>query len=153
MELALLIYGISLLPQISSALSFLSYSLFFGAIISSVVWLIASDERNLGESEKQKARNCVATCGSWIKRSITWFLIVGAISIAIPSEKTAYMMAGSYAAQTVAQSEAMGKVITESGKISSKILDIINNKLDGYVEETMQKAEKAISTDNKETKA
>jgi hypothetical protein len=152
MELALLIYGVSLLPQLSASLGWLLFVLVIPMIISGITWLVNTDDRYLSESEKERAKTTVDSARTWFKRSVIWFFIAGAMNTLLPSEKTAYMMVGGYVSQTIVQSDAMGRVVSESSKISGKILDIINNKLDGYVEETVKGAEKAITNDNTATK-
>jgi hypothetical protein len=60
----------------------------------------------------------------------------------LPAPKTAYMMVGAYAAQKVAEN---GKVQETGGKV----LELINQKLDGYLEEGMKEAEAKISRETK----
>jgi hypothetical protein len=68
------------------------------------------------------------------------------VTVLIPNEKTAYTMVGAYAAQKVVENN---KVQDMSGKV----LTIINQKLDTYIDEGIQeaekKAEKAIKGDKK----
>lgn len=149
MELALLVYGISLLPQINVSINLLMAALMIVIVIASIAWVVNSDERHMSENEKERSRMVVNSSKTWVKRSITWIFIAGVISTLLPSEKTAYMMVGGYVSQRIVQSDTMGKVVNESSKISGKILNIINNKLDGYVEETMENAKTAITNGNK----
>jgi hypothetical protein len=64
------------------------------------------------------------------------------VAILIPSEKTAYIMVGAYATQKVAENEK----VQETGQ---KVLSIINNKLDSYVEEGIKKATEAATKEKK----
>lgn len=146
MELALLIYGISLLPQITGSLTFLTIVAVAVTIVGLIVWGVNLEEPSYrSEAEIARQRALGTSAKFWIKRGSTWVLILGVLNIIVPSEKTSYMMVGAYAAQTVAQSETVGKVLTESGKISNKILTIINGKLDTYVEEAINEVDKATA--------
>lgn len=69
------------------------------------------------------------------KWSIPGLVICAIVAIMIPSEKTAYTMVGAYAAQKVAENP---KVRDMSGKV----LTIIEQKLDTYIEEGIKQAEK-----------
>jgi hypothetical protein len=53
----------------------------------------------------------------------------------LPAPKTAYMMVGAYAAQKVAEN---GKVQETGGKV----LELINQKLDSYIEEGLEQVQK-----------
>ena len=64
------------------------------------------------------------------------------MAIIIPSQKTAYMMVGAYATQRVAENP---KVQDMSGKV----LTIIEQKLDGYIEDGIKEAEDKIKKASK----
>lgn len=146
MELALLIYIISIFPQISHFLVMITTALVIVAIVLFVVWAVNIEEPSFThESEIAKRREILAKIKSWFKNIITWLIVINIINIAIPSERTAYMMVGGYLSQSIAQSETMGKVLTESGKLSNKVLTIINSKLDGYIDEAIKEVEKATN--------
>jgi hypothetical protein len=74
------------------------------------------------------------------------FFITGIISawvvILIPTEKTAYTMVGAYAAQKVAEND---KVQAMSGKV----LTIIEQKLDSYIEDGIKAAEDKVESGKK----
>lgn len=146
MELALLIYVITMLPQISHFLVAITISLTIVAIGLCMVWAFHLEEPSFKtESELAKRRETVAKINPWLKKVITWMIVINIINIAIPSERTAYMMVGGYLSQSIAQSEQMEKVLSESGKISNKILTIINSKLDTYVDEAIKEVDTATS--------
>lgn len=146
MELALLIYVINMLPSLDDSLSFLISISLLVSIILGLIFLVNLDERYESETNKEVQRKYVKISGLWFKRFIIASFIMVGFKVFIPSERTAYMMVAGYISQSIAQSEQMGKVLSESGKISNKILTIINNKLDTYVDETMNKVEKVVES-------
>jgi len=148
MELALLVYVISLLPKISGFL--LALTVGTGALCAGfTLYRVAELPIHSWDGEgtrKEKEKN-QPFAEKWMKRFGIIALIIGAINIAIPSERTAYMMVGAYTAQTVAQNEK----VQETGK---KVIDLINQKLDTYIEEgTKQVEEVAEKTTKKAKKA
>jgi hypothetical protein len=85
--------------------------------------------------------------------------IVGVISLIlltfIPTEKTAYMMAGVYVAQEIAESPVTAQIVDKAGnrinriidgtdEINGKVYKIINQKLDSYI------AEQTATIENKQ---
>lgn len=64
----------------------------------------------------------------WTGVFCAWALIL------LPSEKTAYTMVGAYAAQKVAENDKVQQM-------SGKVLTIIEQKLDGYIDEGVKEAE------------
>ena len=123
MDLALLVYAISLLKPLNDALGVVNIcitllvclGLFFALINAVNHW-------------------------KWFKSKLVWmvvtFCVVGTIKIFIPEEKTAYMMVGAYTAQKIAQDP-------KTAQIGARILTILNQKLDLYIAEGLEQAEKA----------
>lgn len=62
-------------------------------------------------------------------------IVAAILNIFIPSEKTAYIMVGAYATQKVSENEK----VQETGK---KVLTLIEQKLDSYIEEGINSASK-----------
>ena len=143
MDLALLIYGISLIEGLK---------VFFGIIIvTSIIALLISGmftcnwkfdgqeyswNLNRDGTVKERVlsgRNFVA---SIFKYSIVATFIAGFANILLPSERTAYMMVGAYATQKVAENEK----VQETGK---KVLTLIEQKLDSYIESSIKDVEKS----------
>lgn len=92
--------------------------------------------------EKKKER--------WGKNSIIVTIVSLVFVTFLPTEKTAYMMIGAYAAEEIVNSDVtakiVGKTVDKVGKIadntdevSGKVLTIINQKLDKYIEEGSKK--------------
>lgn len=136
MDLALLVYGISLLHGIGG--------FFVAGILASgagtaffFMWYVTETNRcsyySKEENDKREANGVM--CITWIKRLIPTGIICAFLLIFVPTEKTAYTMVGAYAAQKVAENE---KVQAMSGKV----LTIIEQKLDSYIEDGIDEATK-----------
>jgi hypothetical protein len=150
MDLALLVYCISLLDRVHGLLFFI---LFF-SIILFIISGIATSTWKFDGSEYSWDLNKDGTVKEKVlagrrfgeKDSFITLIIASIVTVLIPNEKTAYTMVGAYAAQKVVENN---KVQDMSGKV----LTIINQKLDTYIDEGIQeaekKAEKAIKGDKK----
>jgi hypothetical protein len=64
------------------------------------------------------------------------------LNVLLPSEKTAYTMVAAYAAQKVAENDKVQQM-------SGKVLTIIEQKLDGYIEDGIKEAEAKVSKQTK----
>ena len=138
MDLALLVYGISLLSKISvffAAMTFIGIAvlvvslIYRGAELSINTW---DDQQRV----KWKQERIPGTM-KIVWTSATVALVFCVLGIFVPSEKTAYTMVGAYAAQKVAEDPKVQDM-------SNKVLTIINQKLDHYVEEGLAEAEKRV---------
>lgn len=67
----------------------------------------------------------------WVAIASAWVLIL------LPTEKTAYTMVGAYAAQKVAESDKVQQM-------SGKVLTIIEQKLDSYIDEGIDEAKTKV---------
>jgi hypothetical protein len=72
----------------------------------------------------------------WVAVASAWFLIL------LPTEKTAYTMVGAYAAQKVAENDKVQQM-------SGKVLTIIEQKLDAYIDEGIKEAEDKVKKEKK----
>ena len=136
MDLALLVYGISLLHGIQGFLT--AILLLSGAGVGFFfVWNASETDRKhyYSEAENDAREANGVMCIKWIKRLIVTGFIASFVMIFVPTEKTAYTMVGAYAAQKVAENE---KVQAMSGKV----LTIIEQKLDSYIEDGINEATK-----------
>ena len=142
MDLALLVYGISLLGKISG---FFGVTIFIAACcaIGSGIYRATecTEESWYGETTNAKRKAKAAGVDKFLKRSIIAIVLAAWGMILLPDEKTAYTMVAAYAAQKV----------TENGKVqelSSKVLTIIDQKMDQFIEEGTKelnkKADKAM---------
>ena len=136
MDLVWLVYGISLLHGFGGLL-------IAGAIVSSFFGLCfliyrgaeCSQESWHGERENQKRAEKGVWAMGHAKTCLKVFITCSILATLLPTEKTAYMMVGAYATQKIAEDDR----VQETG---GKVLKIINQKLDTYVEEGMIEAEK-----------
>lgn len=140
MDLALLVYGISILHSINN---FLTTVVVVGSIVTSITTFVylcfrldspsKYDYMDKPKSEVEKSWNDKKDfVAKIIKFSIPVLFVASILAIILPSEKTAYIMVGAYTAQKVAENP-------EVQKLSGKVLTIIENKLDTYVDEAEKK--------------
>jgi hypothetical protein len=125
MDLALLVYGISLLHGIGVffvAILFIAAATMAGNFI---YWIDGYGESR-GPGCKERAWKAF-----WVGVCACWALIL------LPTEKTAYTMVGAYAAQKVAENDKVQKM-------SGKVLTIIEQKLDSYIEQGIKEAEDKV---------
>ena len=116
MDLALLVYGISVLNSLGAVSAVIATSSIAVAGISAIGYF-----SSYYESEQK-------TAGRFFKYSTIVLSIVTPILVIVPSEKTMYTMVGAYAAQKVAEDPKVQN-------LSAKVLKIVENKLDSYIEE------------------
>lgn len=141
MDLVWLVYGISLLSGF--------HGMFLAAVIIStittMVLLIYRAAECTQATYYDKAENeHRAKMAEWAmghaKTTFIVFVSSATLLTFLPSEKTAYLMVGAYATQKIAENDK----VQETG---GKVLTIINQKLDEYVDEGIKaatdKAEKA----------
>ena len=126
MDLALLVYGISLLHGI---VGFFVLLLVAAAATIAGNWIYWID--GYGD---ERAAGCKARAWKafWVAVIACWIIIL------IPSEKTAYTMVGAYAAQKVAENDKVQQM-------SGKVLTIIEQKLDSYIEDGIAEADKKLN--------
>jgi hypothetical protein len=135
MDLALLVYGISLLSGFMKLFIFL--------IVASIITIAANgiyyvDYCNAGTDVGTRtiARMWKAF---WVG------MIAFVMTIFTPTEKTAYTMVGAYAAQKVSENDKVQQM-------SGKVLTIIEQQLDGYIEQGIKEAEEKVKKTVKEKK-
>lgn len=135
MDLALLVYGISVLGNISPVLGMLLFTSFFVFVII-LIYRFAGLSIESWDSQTTVKRKMDAqpAVEKWAKRIFAIFAVSTVLMILIPSEKTAYMMVGAYATQKIAENDK----VQQTGQ---KVLTIINQKLDSYVDEGLKQAE------------
>jgi hypothetical protein len=109
MELALLVYLINLLGPVKTMCT---ATVFFGGIVW-CAWKIHSINMKAGGPSWQLS---------------TTIILAIVLSIALPSERTAYLMVGAYTAQKVAESPQVQE-------LSADVLKIITAKVKYYAEE------------------
>lgn len=121
MELALLVYAISLLEGLRT---FLVVAAFAAGMV-----IIGSGIATL------ESYNDTAAAKRWFKRSVITLAILGFLSTLIPTERTAYIMVAAYATQKVAENPE----VRDTG---DKVLTLINSKLDQLILEANEPKKK-----------
>lgn len=124
MDLALLVYGISTLENLKVFLG-----LIMGACAACSLFLVMNSTFISREEE--------AKYWKWAKRCVVVFCVIGFLQVLLPSQKTAYTMVGAYAAQRVSENEKVQQM-------SGKVITIIEQKLDGYIDEGLEEARKKL---------
>ena len=142
MDLALLVYGISLLDGLDKLIVFLTFA---AAIVSagSIIYTLShkfdsyeySWNCNKDGTVKQSVLENRAAGEKLMKRGLITLVVLLVIQIFIPSQKTAYTMVGAYAAQKVVENKGVQDT-------SDKVMTIINQKLDKYIDEGIAEAKK-----------
>ena len=125
MDLALLVYGISLLHGIATF--FIGLTMLAGlSMIANFIYLSETYDKDKIDGTWKRIWKSF-----WVGVFAFWVLIL------IPTEKTAYTMVGAYAAQKVAENDKVQQM-------SGKVLTIIEQKLDGYIEDGIKEAEDKV---------
>lgn len=143
MDLALLVYAISLLHGIGTFV--VMCMLASGAVgVVFFLWRVTECDEQHWYNDKQNKRRVEngVMCEKWIKRSLVSLFCFGLLLIFIPTEKTAYTMVGAYAAQKVAENDKVQQM-------SGKVLTIIEQKLDSYIDEGIKAAEDKVESGKK----
>jgi hypothetical protein len=138
MELALLVYVISQLGIITKTVGVFMVLSMFASLVSGLIWRISYASPNVWN-----VLNDGTPKPSWLaeqkvakdifRLAAIVFCITVPLNIVLPSERTAYLMVGAYTAQTVAQNDKVNEM-------SSKVMKIIESKVDSYVKEIEPKA-------------
>ena len=149
MDLALLVYGISLLHGIEGFFVGMIVISSIVAIVSGIVtanWKFSGSEYSWDLNKDGTVKEKVLAGRRFGEKAFKWSLVVFFISallnVLIPNEKTAYTMVGAYAAQKVAENEK----VQQTG---DKVLKIINQKLDSYIDEGIKEATNKIKEKTK----
>lgn len=144
MNLALLVYGITTISNISNIILAVIIILAIGIVIwSGYVGIECTSEWSWDSEEKKLDKRRI--------RGKYWKVlsIVGSVTLAlsiiralIPSEKTMYVMVGAYAAQQIIESP-------DAKRLYGKTLTIIETKLDEYIEEASKTVDEKTSDKTK----
>lgn len=141
MDLALLVYGLSLLNGVGTLLGITLTMLLIATGIAGIftaTWKFDGSEYSWDLNHDGTVKDSVMR-GRLFGQKIFKFSAIGSVVLAIimtvlPNERTAYMMVGAYATQKVAENER----VQEAGK---KVLTLIEQKLDAYIEEGVKNVE------------
>ena len=132
MDLALLVYGISLLHGIGAFFTCMIMLCAAVGIGNFIYWI---DSYSPSEEKVAGIRKRLWKA-FWVAIVSAWFLIL------LPTEKTAYTMVGAYAAQKVAENDKVQQM-------SGKVLTIIEQKLDAYIDDGIKEAEDKVKKEKK----
>lgn len=127
MSLALLVYLISTLKGVG----IVSVVVLCFSILAFLAFTVGrnddtnSDYRQLNKEEK-KAYNDEHNTAATRSFFVAVFAVL--MIVFVPNERDAYIITGAYMAQKIYESP-------ETAKLQGKVLTILNNKLDGYIQE------------------
>ena len=152
MDLALLVYGISLLDGLSRLLGFATAMAVLITVFSAIhqlSWRFDNFEYSWNCNKDGTTKESVLANRALTTKTFKWAattsIILGFILVLIPTQKVAYTMVGAYAAQKVAEN---GKV-QETG---DKVLQLINQKLDHYIDEGIKEATDEVKSKRNKSK-
>ena len=129
MELALLVYLISLLEPLRNVL--LAATIIVG-IVAAIWWIMWLVSRDVYNSKEKHLPNKVP-------RRWTIALVLLALSLALfPSEKTAYFMVGAYATQKIAEAP-------KTQELGADVLKIIESKIKFYADQSAKELEEKLN--------
>lgn len=135
MDLALLVYGISVMGKLSALLG----GIVIFSIVAFGVGLLVRAFHAKETWHDSRDNDVYGARREFATRVLKWSggVVLGCslVLTLIPSEKTAYTMVGAYAAQKVAENENVQR-------ISGKVLAVIEQKLDTYIQEGVEKVGK-----------
>lgn len=136
MDLALLVYAISLLTPIGTVA--MAITVICGFAIGGLMIYRAAEcsqemyyDTGRNGIRAEKAKWAMARVSTALKVMIPAVIVL----ILLPAPKTAYIMVGAYAAQKVVENKSVQET-------SGKVMTLINQKLDHYIEEGIAEATK-----------
>ena len=132
MSLILLIYLLESLDSINGIFMILGVFIFVALILALLIRANTSDNQT----------EVVWKLNSYIKKLMVWFFIVLLVNAPIPTKKTAYMMAGVYLTEELAETDLAQKVYGNSGEIADKLVKLVNKQLDNYLSEEVKEVNK-----------
>ncbi len=124
MELALIVYLISLLGPITSLLVTMALTT---GLVSLAWWFFWTISHDFGGTVHTK----------WPTRWTIVTVVLASICAVIPTEKTAYLMVGAYATQKIAEAP-------KTQQLGAEVLKILELKIKHYAEEAEQEALKKL---------
>lgn len=129
MDLAILVYAISVLSSIKALFVLFAFVIF---CLVSILICYTLLEHEISSYENENSKEHKRTCRKDTVMKIKNLVIIGiivSVSVALlPSEKTSYIMVAAYATQKVAEDQ-------RTAVLSGKVLEIIENKLDSYLDD------------------
>jgi hypothetical protein len=148
MTLAFIIYLIQFLDSIKIVSVIASVAFAFVAFVYFAGWVDVSPTATIQKSAKSDGSGELITYNKAsrylgiIKRFVSFSIVAIAVALLIPSQRTAYLMAGGYVTQTIAESPA-------AAAIGNKVLNLINVKLDSMINDELDKLTPSEHKDGK----
>ena len=142
MDLALLVYGINVLGKLGVVLGLATGFGIIVFVISTLVRVFHTKESwdsKQDDEIKQGRRDASVTVMKYAGSIVVISILLNVI---LPNEKTAYTMVAAYAAQKVSENDKVQQM-------SGKVLTIIEQKLDGYIEDGIKEAESKVKKEKK----
>lgn len=146
MDLALLVYGISILQPLGTVLVAIAVICCL-SILGLMFYRMAEcsiDSYNNQQQIDRKKENAAWAMGR-VGFAFKILIPVAVAVILLPTPKTAYIMVGAYAAQKVVENKSVQET-------SGKVLTLINQKLDAYIDEGIAEATKVPEKAKEEVK-
>lgn len=131
MELALLVYVVSVVAKIGALCGVVMGVLIMYCFVKTMNALINVDDYDRKYRPEVYQKNLETLKFKWAKTPAIIIISLGILSSLIPSEKTMYTALAAYATQSMVQSET-----------ADKVLKIVNGKLDEYLLEIEEKVKK-----------
>lgn len=133
MELALFVYGVSVVAKLG-----ILFSILIGVLATYCVLKVMNAAFNLSDYDKKYhpesyQENAETLKLKWLKLPATVIILLGVLTSLIPTEKTMYTALAAYAGQSVVQSET-----------ADKVLKIVNGKLDEYLVEVEDSVKEGV---------
>lgn len=148
MTLAFIIYLIQFLDTVKivsfiagGAFAFVAFAHFLGWVDMKPNETVQKSTKSDGSGEMITYNKASRFLGI-IQRFLTYGVIAGSVALLIPSQRTAYLMAGGYVTQTIAESPA-------AAGIGNKVLNLINVKLDSMINDELNKITPSEHKDGK----
>lgn len=128
MELALLVYAISLLSSINAFMVLITATASIVAAIWWLGWVVSRDYKPIP--------------ATWPRRWLIAAILLSFITSLVPSEKTAYLMVGAYATQKIAEAP-------KTQELGADVLKIIELKIKHYSEEAEKEVLDRLAKESK----
>ena len=133
MELALFVYGVSVIAKLG-----ILFSILIGVLTTYCVLKTMNAAFNLSDYDKEYKpetyqKNVDTLKFKWLKLPATVIILLGVLTSLIPTEKTMYTALAAYVGQSVVQSET-----------ADKVLKIVNDKLDEYIDDVEKSVKEGV---------
>ena len=145
MSLMLAVYLLGVLDPLRSLLEFIAgFSIV--ATLGAIMWCFENFEYSWNKDKdgnfNQSTLYIINVRRQLLKFAPITAVVVSLIAVAVPTQKTGYMMLGAYVGEEIVKSKTAENFANGTTEILGKVNTIVNQKLDEYIKES----------DNKEVK-